>query len=243
MANTGQRRHPDRGRALDVLRSLTALFALIGVALAGAACTGSVAAQAVAPGDDTGQEPQALTALGEAAFYGDIETVERLLGEGADVDAASATGMTPLMWSFQPLILPPTTSGPDPAAFQAFRARQMRKLRIAGLLLDRGADLALANRDGMTALHYLVLMYVEEPALLETLQAFMANGADPDVSNGDGTTPLMLAAQRDRLQVATYLLSAGADPKATAKDGRTALSIALERGHAEMAGLLERQLQ
>lgn len=244
MTNTGRRRHPDRSQVLTVLRSLTVLFALIGAAIAGAACTGGVAAQsletAAAPGNGTGQEPQALTALEHAAFYGDVEAVERKLGEGANVNAVSDEGMTPLMWSFQPLILTPTKNGRDPAEFLA---RQKRKLRIAGLLLDRGADLSLADRDGMTALHYLALMYGEEPPLLETLKAFMAKGADPNVSSINGTTPLMFAAFRNRPQLVTALLSAGADPKATAEDGDTALSIARKRGFAEVAGLLERQLQ
>ena len=240
MTNTGRRRHPDRSRALTVPRALTLLFALAGVPLAGAACTGGVAAQSA---DDTGQGARALTALGEAAFIGDVEAVDRQLGEGADVNAVSGEGMTPLMLSFRPLILPPTTSGPDPAAVEVAKARRERKLRIARLLLDHGADLAPVNRDGMTALHYLVLMYDEEPPVLETLQAFLAKGADPDVSNSDGTTPLMFAAFRNRVQLATYLLSAGADPKATAKDGRTALMIAHEQGHVALAELLERQLQ
>jgi ankyrin repeat protein len=113
-------------------------------------------------------------------------------------------------------------------------------LQIAGLLLDRGADLARVDDRGMTALHYLTLMYAEEPALLETLLAFMAKGADPNVVNSGGTTPLMFAAYRNRLQLATYLLSAGADPNAMAEDGHTALSIAREHGHAEVARLLER---
>ena len=83
----------------------------------------------------------------------------------------------------------------------------------------------------------------EEPALLETLQAFMAKGADPDVSNINGQTPLMFAAFRNRPQLVKYLLSAGADPKATAEDGGTALSIARKHGFTEVAELLERQLQ
>ena len=225
MTNTGRRRHPDRSRILIVL------FALTGAAFASAACAGQLpetaaahddragvaVAQAAAPGDGTEQETHTFTPLGRAALDGDVETVERLLGEGTDVDAVSAWGTTPLMWSFQLLILPSKTSGPDPVARQAHLARQKRKLRIAGLLLDHGADFARADRDGMAALHYLALMDGEEPPLLETLQAFMAKGADPNVSDSHGMTPLIFAAFRNRPQLVTALLSAGADPKATRK--------------------------
>lgn len=247
MTNTGRRHPPDRTRSV--------IFALIGATFASAACAGQpaetappqaasdVVAQAVAPGDGSNDEARALTPLGQAALYGDIETARRQLREGADVDATSGGGMTPLMLSFQPLILPSKVSGPDPEARRASLARKTRKLQIVRLLLDSGADLTLANSNGMTALHFLVLMYTEEPPLIETLQAFMAKGADPNVSNINGQTPLMFAAYRNRFELVKALLSAGADPKAAAKDGRTALSIARERGHAAVAELLERKLQ
>lgn len=228
--------------------------ALIGAALAGAAWAGlptaaaaydagagGVAAQADAPDDPIGDESFVLTPLGRAALHGDVEAAERQLREGADVNAASTGGLTPLMLAFQPLIRPPTTSGPDPAAYQALLARQLRKLRIARMLLDRGADLARADRLGMSALHGLVLMDGEEQPLVETLHTVMAKGADPNVSTGDGVTPLMLAVVRNRLHLVEALLSAGAEPNATARDGHTALSIARERGYAAIAQLLARK--
>lgn len=235
---------PDRKLAMK-------LSAAIVLAFASAACDGRspetphnagiVAAQTAAAGSDTALEAPVSTPLVQAAHHGDVEAAERQLREGADVDAVSALGMTPLMWSFQPLILLPKTSGDDPAETRAFFDRQKRKLQIAQLLLERGADVALVDGHGMTALHYLVLMHGEEQPLVETLRAFMARGADPNVSNKDRVTPLMFAAFRDRPQLVGQLLSAGADPKAIADDGSTALSIARERGHTEVAEVLERQ--
>jgi ankyrin repeat protein len=57
------------------------------------------------------------------------ETVGPLLDRGADVDAADAMGMTPLMWA--------TFSG---------RVSTMR------LLIERGADIGARNNDGHSAL-------------------------------------------------------------------------------------------
>lgn len=237
MTGTRARRwyHPDGNRAL------TAVLAVMGVALATAACAGVAAAQAPAPEDAATEEAQAFPAIGQAAHYGDIDAVERQLRAGADVDAVSATGMTPLMLTFQPHIGPPSKiNGPDPAAFRVSRARQARKLRIARMLLDRGANVARVSRHGMTALHYLVLAYGEERALFETLQVVMEKGADPNVANSNGLTPLMFAAWRNRLRLVKSLIAAGADPDATAKDGSTALSISREHGHEAVAALLER---
>lgn len=235
---------PDRKLALK-------LFGVIGLAFAGAACDGQShetqqnavvgAAQAAAPGNDAEVEAPAISPLVLAAHHGDVEAAERELRQGADVNAVSALGMTPLMWSFQPLVLPPKASGEDPAETRAFFDRQKRKLQIARMLLERGADPAVADAHGMTALHYLALMDGEEQPLVETLRAFREKGADPNVSNTDGLTPLMFAAFRNRPRLTEQLLSAGADPKAVAKDGSTALSIARGRGHTEVAEVLGRR--
>lgn len=244
MTSIDRPRHPDRKLALK-------LFAVIGLAFAGASCDGQshetrqnasvLAARAAAPGNDTDVEAPVISPLVQAAHHGDVEAAGRELREGADVDAVSALGMTPLMWSFQPLVLPPKASGDDPAETRAFFDRQKRKLQIARMLLERGADLALVDDHGMTALHYLALMDGEEQPLVETLRAFREKGADPNVSNKDGLTPLMFAAFRNRPRLTEHLLSAGADPKAVAGDGSTALSIARERGHSEVVEVLERQ--
>lgn len=59
------------------------------------------------------------------------------------------------------------------------------------------------------------------------------NGRD-----GDGLTPLMLAAVHDRLDVCIRLLEAGADATLTNMDGFTAGDMAVELGHAAVADLL-----
>lgn len=248
MTNMGRPHHPDRGRVQAVI------FALIGAAFVGTACAeqpvktaappaaGIVAVQAAAPGDSIQEAAADFTPLGRAAFYGDVEAAERRLGEGADVNATSGSGTTPLILALQTPILPPATSGEDAKATEAFRTQQLRKLRIAGMLLARGADPARVTNQDMTALHFLVLMHAEESALVELLQIFLAKGADFDAPTNNGLTPLMLAADRNRLQLVKALLAAGADPKAVAKDGHTALSIARERGHGNVAELLEQKL-
>ena len=110
MTSTDQPHLPDYKPA-PIVR--LALFAAV---FAGAACagqraemakahaTGVVTAQASAPGVDTRDEAPVFVPLVQAAHTGDVEAARRQLDEGADVDAVTALGMTPLMWSFQPLI-------------------------------------------------------------------------------------------------------------------------------------------
>ena len=242
---TRRRRLPDPKRT-----TLSAIHAVLALVLAGTACAEPSRGTAVSPGVCAGtgsataarDETPGLTALGSAALYGDLEAVELQLGEGADVNAVSARGLSPLMLSFQPLILPPAKSGPDPDSTQAFRARQLRKLEIAKLLLDRAADPALSDCNGLTAVHHLLLMHADESDLIATLKILTQKGADPDAPTLDGVTGLMLATQRNLSEVVKYLLLLGVDPKATAKDGRTALSVARARGYDKIAELLEQKL-
>ena len=53
---------------------------------------------------------------------------------------------------------------------------------------------------------------------------------DPNLTNADGTTPLMWAAAVNSVGIVRLLLARGADPKAQAPDGTTALDIAVMRG-------------
>ena len=56
-------------------------------------------------------------------------------------------------------------------------------------------------------------------------------GANPNVVDEDGVTPLMLSARWDRTECLDALIRKGANLEATDTNGRTALRIAAERGH------------
>ena len=74
------------------------------------------------------------------------------------------------------------------------------------------------------------LMSLHESALRGDDPAiFRAAGLNPDLDgrDGDGRTPLMLAAIYDRKIFAEHLISMGADLEAADPDGRTALHLAV----------------
>ena len=72
----------------------------------------------------------------------------------------------------------------------------------------------------------------------EEVRALLASGADPNVEDGEGWTPLMLVTVKGHLDVARELLEAGADVHARNEKGWTALRFAVSMDDAEVLRLL-----
>lgn len=74
------------------------------------------------------------------------------------------------------------------------------------------------------------------------VKELLDDGKDPNARQSDGVTPLMIAASRNDLVIATMLLAKGADPNLRAGGGVNALAIAKARGVAgvPMVQLLQR---
>ena len=153
--------------------------------------------------------------LFEASAAGEIERVERLLGDdGGTLNAYSADGWTPLHL----------------AAF-------FGHTKIAEVLLARGADVAARSRNnnGNTPLH----------AALAGNHKFVAglllgSGADVNAPDAAGWRPLHLAAANNNLDAIKTLIAQGADVNAANGEGKTPLSLAQEKNHREAAAFLRR---
>lgn len=124
----------------------------------------------------------------EAAARGSREGLERLVAQGADVNARTTTGKT---------------------AFMRLRARGERNPALVRLLLDHGAEVGLADRRGMTALHYAL-----EAAGPRTVALLLEAGAVVEARDRHGRPPLAYATRRRSLELMTLLLDGGADPNA-----------------------------
>ncbi len=156
--------------------------------------------------DSLGQTPLML-----AAAYGSLEGVELLVENGADVKAASNSGVTALHWS----------------------ARNVKKVR---LLLDRGADANVRSQLGRTPL----LVAASSTGTAEAIGLLLDKGADVNAADAIGVTPLIAAASVDDTEVAKLLLAKGAEVNAKANVGQsaTALMGAAYNGNVELTRLL-----
>ena len=90
---------------------------------------------------------------------------------------------------------------------------------IASLLIENGADVNAANKEGKTAL---MIAARSSPHIIRLL---LDNGADVNAKTRSGFTPLMFAAGEKRPDIVELLINSGADPKIENKYGDTAISL------------------
>ena len=122
---------------------------------------------AVTPAIVKATDPDGATLLHHAAGFGRLDTMMWLLDAGADVNAKTLRGATPLHWAIH-----------DEA-----------KVR---LLLTRGAVVNAKQFDGRTPL----LLAASLGNGNTTLRLLLEHGADPSIATMNGQTPLMAAAIR-----------------------------------------------
>lgn len=150
----------------------------------------------------------------EAAAAGDLARSRVLLAQDPSlVDACSPDGFSPL-------------------GLAAFFGRP----EVLKLLLNEGADPNAPSRNAMkvTPLHSAAAN--REPALsLHMVETLLRAGADPNVQQHGGWTPLQQAAAHGHAGMVELLLSHGADPAMKSDDGSTASDKAREAGFVEVA--------
>jgi ankyrin repeat protein len=157
---------------------------------------------------DAGADPDSpnadgMTALLAVARTGNVEAAKLLLDHGATVDAREAFGgQTALMWAaarrHPPMIDLLLAHGADVDARSTARDYQ-RHITAEGRpkSLDSG---------GFTP-----LLYAARENCIECIDVLLAKGADIDLADPDGVSPLHLAVMNANWDLAKKLIEAGAD--------------------------------
>lgn len=148
-----------------------------------------------------------LTCLLMACYRGNIDIVRMLLAGGADPNAASLRGTTPLIT----------------AAFQGHDAV------VEALLRTPAIDVCARDAKGMDAL--MCAAGNGREAVVRMLLAHTASNID--ATNHHGTTPLIAAAQKGFHCVARVLLEHGADPSIRTPSGWGPVHAAAQGGFVE----------
>ena len=107
----------------------------------------------------------------------------------------------------------------------------------ARLLLDIGAEVNWANKNGHTP-----LFVACEHGHIDAARLLLEKGAEKKRASKNGETPLWIACQKGHFAVATLLLDNGAAVDRANKNGTTPLSIAKQNCHSYIVGLLEEHL-
>ena len=191
------------------------------------------------------QDEDGNTALHFAARAGHLEMAQALLEFGADPNIKDAGGLTAFHYAVWQGLTP-----------------------IAQALLDSGAYINMTTARGMTALHAFVLIWTADlssfnysPIMLKvgfppdivvslkfsTLQWLLDQGANPNIRDAKGRTPLHHTAYVGDTEMSNYLLEAGADP--SIKDGflglvgKTPLDYALQFKRMETAEAIQAYIE
>jgi len=198
------------------------------------------------------KDNEGRTALMFAAERGHVETIKMLLEAGAAINAKDNMGQTALMYAHGHRYSGISTLAAGKCLIAAganvndvntqrqtplMLAVQRHYVEEVKMLLEAGARASVIERDsrGKTALMYLRSELYDDasPGIIKIL---VAAGADLNVADDNGETPLMLLASQDFSETAIVaLLKEGARASINAKDqqGRTALMLAAQTGFVE----------
>jgi uncharacterized protein len=184
------------------------------------------------------KDPNGVSVILKAAYYGKRDVVEVLLASGVQLNVfeAAATGQTGRVQEL---------TREDPALANAYAPDGFTPLGLASFfghaetvnaLLAAGAAVSQASRETMKLTPLASALAVQRNDIARTL---IEHGADVNAKGDNDVAPLHTAAARGNLESATLLLEHGADINAVTTDGKTAITYAQEHNHSEMVRFLQ----
>jgi ankyrin repeat protein len=183
-----------------------------------------------------------------AASNGYIDAVKLLLDRGADPNARNDTRGTPLhdaaMQGRNDVVAYLLSRGADPNSRSNYNAPLSLAVRfshkdVVATLLAHGADARTVEYGGKSLLDEIVDRQGPwTPERREIAEMVLAGGADIQVGEGRGGTPLHGAVRRGAKELATFLLDHRANINAKDQYGQTPLHDAVDQKQLEMVKLL-----
>jgi ankyrin repeat protein len=188
------------------------------------------------------EPPQPTINLYRAIHGGDLDQIKRHIFWGTDINQADPQGDKPLHAAARHgrviIARELLKNSADPNATNRAGQTPLQvaltggKTQLAGVLIEEGA-----TDDPQELLFTLVRAGVDDRDSLELLTA---SGADVNVKDQDGFTPLHIAVGDGRRLLTKRLIDLGADVNVPDSEGRTALSISSETGNRHIIDMLVR---
>ncbi len=191
--------------------------------------------------------------LFNAVAAGNTELVSFLLEKGIDVNIKNQTGKTLIHLSIDEGNNLTTMFNAFKSANANFEAGnsegdtplsyalKSNKINALEGLIGIGVDLNSTNSSGQAPLHVAITnkTELEEGNSADFITKLIAAGADIDVKDSYGYTPLARAVSKNELKIAKQLIESGADKNIKTNDGKTPLIIAVsEAASHELTKLL-----
>ncbi|WP_323764154.1 ankyrin repeat domain-containing protein [Marinovum sp.] len=222
-----------------MLRTLLSLFLL------------ALAATAQAQTAPSASQIAGYEGLHRAAHEGDVETIQRLAAEGADIDARDQAGRTPAhVASFASNDAALRALAEAGADMNALEDRVYDVLTIAAVADDPelvSLAMELGNRADLITSVYdgTALIAAAHLGHAEVVRRLIVGGAPLDHVNNLGWTALMEAVVlgdggSDHVATVRALVEAGADMTIPDRDGVTPLQHASARGYDAIAGIIRK---
>lgn len=185
--------------------------------------------------------PQGHSAVLAAAYGGNAAVARALADEGAPLTLFEAAVVGDAGKVEAALAADPEGARAfSPDGFTALHLSVFfGQTAVMRLLLERGAEVNVTAQNSMKVrpIHS-AAAFRDEARGLEMVTALVEAGAELNVAQEGGWTPLHQAAAHGEARLVEFLLRHGADPAARSDDGRVPAQMAEESGHTEAASAL-----